>query len=184
VTLIHVDYGQKALVSERKAMRWFADKYGFQTYEGSMSFGFSNSHIMAGTPLATEAETNRLELRNLVLISYAASYAASVYTDAQDKAVILVGFHIEPLGAVFPDARTGYLGALERSINSATKVDIAIKTPFQFSTRFEILSEWSDFDPDLITHSHTCYENEVCGVCTHCIQKAEMVAELELKPIN
>lgn len=178
VTLLHVDYGQKAMQAERKAMRWFASKYGFKTYEGEMNFGFSGAHIMKGTPLGKVAETNRLELRNLVLISYAASYAASVI-DANDSVTILLGFHIEPEGAAFPDARTTYLAHLESSINKATEIEIFLETPFEYKTRLMVLQEWGPYDADLFTHSHTCYEQVACGQCTHCVEKDSMIKQLE-----
>lgn len=179
VTLLHVDYGQKAMQAERKAMRWFASKYGFKTYEGAMNFGFSGANIMRGTPLGKVAETNRLELRNLVLISYAASYAASI-VDVDESVTILLGFHVEPAGASFPDARTDYLAYLEDSINLATKAVIRLETPFQYLTRLQILQEWGAFDPELLTHSHTCYEQVACGQCTHCVEKTSMIKQLEV----
>jgi 7-cyano-7-deazaguanine synthase in queuosine biosynthesis len=173
--LIHIDYGQKAALMERKAAMHFANKYNFGAYYTSMDLSFSKASIMKNVDMGLTQDQNRLELRNLLFLSYAASYAASTYTGSS----IYVGFHKEPLESTFLDAKSEYLKNLNTAIDLACDQKINFKAPFQLLSRKEILKTAMDFDPEIIWHSYTCYEEIECGKCIHCKQKDLMLKEIQ-----
>lgn len=175
ITLFHVNYGQKAVFQEQQAAQYFAVKYGTRVYSGTLDLGFSKATIMHGTAIGVEAETNRLELRNLALLGYASSYAASKYEDS----ILHVGFHVEPTGSGFPDAKTHYLQVLSTAIAKATDRTVQILAPLHSMTRLEILDMAYAIDPEVETHSYTCYESTQCGKCMHCQTKQQMFNEIK-----
>lgn len=177
LTLVHIDYGQKAVRGERQSALYFASKYGFSLGLLKADMGYSESHIMKGAPLAINSETNRLELRNPLLITLAASYAASVFPDSAANRLYL-GFHYEPPEACFPDARIEYLGSLERALRLACNTPTELRAPVHTLTRTELISKAVALDPEVLTHSYTCYQETVCGKCTHCLQLEEIKKEL------
>ena len=173
IELLHVAYGQKAALAERHVGQYFADKYGAKFTQHYIDMSYSKSSIMRNTAIG-DADSNRLELRNLLLISFAASYAASKY----EWANIHVGFHAKPEGRGFPDARSGYLQGLQDVIKQTTDTPIKLEALFKDLTRQEILEFGYNLDKEIITHSHTCYEEVPCGKCVHCVEKRKMVDTL------
>ena len=173
IRLLHVDYGQKAMLSERRALLHFATKYNLAHTFLTMDMSYSKATIMRNTGIG-DAESNRLELRNLALISYAASYAASMF----DNSKLYVGFHVEPPGSGFLDAKREYLHSLQQSINLATDRRVVLTAPLDTLTRQEIFSVGYQIDKDIVEYSHTCYEEVVCGKCTHCVEKEKMLKEI------
>jgi 7-cyano-7-deazaguanine synthase in queuosine biosynthesis len=171
--LFFVDYGQKAAQPELMAACYFGSKYDVKVTRRVLDMGYSTATILRGTVLGT-AQSNRLELRNVRLLSLAASYAATVYKSA----ILYVGFHKEPLDSGYLDAKTEYLTHLEKAFAAATSVPLAIEAPFSHMERHDILKLGHTLDPDILTHSHTCYEEKVCGECPHCLQKKAMIEGL------
>lgn len=174
ITLLHIDYGQKATEAESEAATFWAERYGLHVHFSSIDLSWSGATIMAGTEIGT-AETNRLELRNPLLLSYAAAYGASHADDVN----IFLGFHVEPEGSGFLDAKVEYLTHMAAALGAATDRHICIHIPFSHMTRKEILLLGLQHDHLLADRSHTCYETQTCGQCVHCVQKSEMLKELE-----
>ena len=176
---LNVDYGQKAVEGERKACDYFCEKYGIPMHFGSMHLGhFSNSSIMRGH-IGTREE-NRLELRNVALLSY-----ASVLCASKGGGRIYLGLHKEE-DNLYPDAHIDWLNpmrvALSLALPESTGVDII--TPFFSKSRLDIVMEAQEQDPEILTRSYTCYESpsisgSECGVCVHCIAKKEMLGAIK-----
>lgn len=172
IIVVHVDYGQKAAVSERISCEYFASLYSAQFVQLKADLSFSTSKIMMVGD-TSQKENNRLELRNPFLITLVASWAVSTIGDAD----LVLGFHLEP-DNVFPDATTTYLGSLETSLNLATKHKLHIQTPFAYNTRKQIFDWAYNFDRRIL-QAHSCYEHVPCGVCTHCKERSEFISTLE-----
>lgn len=181
ITLVHIDYGQTAVSSERAAARYYAKKYNTKTAWLKADFSYSSAHIMKHSlGRADKDNKNRLELRNPALITLAASYAASVCSSGS-TGILALGFHFEPEGAPFPDARIDFIPALEQSLNLASTVPLRLITPFSSWSRLEILKYAVGKDDSILTKSHTCYQVKPCGVCTHCRQRHYMMKELGIE---
>ena len=178
--LIHVNYGQKAAAPEIEAMIWFATQIDpdIKTTMLTADVSFSNASILRGNGIGETPEDNVLELRNLVLISLAASYASTKYFGGE--VTLYLGFHREPENSPFLDAQPEYLEHLSSSIRLASNLKFfTISTPFINSTRQQILQlGWSLLGENFLNMSHTCYEETTCGVCVHCKTKEEMVDNL------
>lgn len=175
--LIHVDYGQKAVEAERDAAAFFSVRYDCELLLGNLDMSFSRAKIMKGVDgVGATGNDNRLELRNPLLIMYAASLLASTQGDA----AIYLGFHQEPEGAAFPDARMGFIEPLGLAIHWATNTDIRLLAPFSNLTRQDIVERAAATDMALIEKSHTCYEAATCHQCLHCKEKATMLTNLGL----
>jgi 7-cyano-7-deazaguanine synthase in queuosine biosynthesis len=178
IEMIHIGYGQKAYDAERKAARHFAQEYGVKLAELHTDLRFSKARIMEGTPIGEHAPHNRLELRNVVLLSLAASYAATKY---DTHTVIYLGFHKEPADSTFLDAQTRWLASMAETLSLATTRMLTINTPFTHLTRDEILRVAINRDPSILTHSHTCYEAYPCGACWHCKEKERMIKTFDVE---
>lgn len=174
--LIHVNYGQKAVIPEAEAAFYFTAKYRLKVTRLTCDLGFSTSSIMCGSDLGVDKQDNRLELRNLVLISMAASYIAS--TNFEGDSHLYLGFHREPVDAPFPDARTEYLEPLQEALYRSTGAKVTLETPFANLTRLEILQQYLHYDEDILTRSYTCYEEVECGECVHCQEKKLLIQRL------
>ena len=131
---------------------------------------------MKDSEVGINQQDNRLELRNLVLISMAAAYIASTNFDGDSR--LYLGFHREPVDAPFPDARTEYLEPLQEALYRATGAKVTLETPFATLTRLEILQNYLCLDEDILTRSYTCYEERECGECTHCQEKNLLIQRL------
>ena len=98
VHTLFFDYGQKALEFERKASRDVATKLGYKWEEITINpFKWSNSSIVDSE---SEESYNSLylEMRNMIFVSYATSYAQSI------GAVKVYGAIIKPPEDPYPDA--------------------------------------------------------------------------------
>lgn len=170
ISLVHVDYGQKAAKPEYKAMRLFSNKYHIFCTQLRMDMTYSDSRIMTGD-IGRTGEQNRLELRNVALIAYVASYGASLHARPR----LHLGFHREPPGATFPDANAAYLIDLEHLLQRTTHRIVELCAPLSHLTRSDLFERAIRFDPNIVNMSYTCYEEEACGRCTHCIEKESML---------
>lgn len=171
--VLHFNYGQKAFLAERQAALYWCNKYDLELIPMTTDLSFSQATIMKGTSVGNR-ETNRLELRNLVLIAQAASFAASTF----NSSILYLGFHKEPYNSGFLDAKQNYLPYLRDTLDKATDRPVCLSTPFRDMTRQEILELGIKLDKEILTHSHTCYEPQTCGVCVHCIERANMIKRI------
>ena len=170
IELLHIDYGQKATPGEREALKRMADR-GFATTCLSMNIDYSNAAIMR-PGIATDRAANVLELRNPLLVAFAASYAASRY----NTSTLYLGFHWEP-DSVFPDASSNWLEPFQASLLLATHKSVLLSAPFAELPRSQVFEKGLALEPQLATLAHTCYEAEACGQCTHCKELEAMQQE-------
>lgn len=181
ITLVHVDYGQHALASERAAARYYAKRYNLEFVKLKTDFSFSSAEILKRSSGSADVDVNnRLELRNVALITLVASYAASTVPEGTTS-MLALGFHQEPANAPFPDARPDFLLPLEYSLNLATNSPIRLLAPLVTKTRTEILKFAIGKDRSILMRSHTCYKKVPCGVCTHCYQREQMLKEIGIE---
>lgn len=177
IILMHFDYGQKAAAGERRAAQKLVDKYPRCRLVGICGpemYAYSTAAILNSSVKSTEdRRSSMLELRNPLLLVYAASYWAS----RGEEYSLWLGFH-EELDDVFPDARAGWLLNAEAVINSASHIRGRVRAPFKDDPRIKIFQLGLKLDPDLVQIAYTCYESKVCGVCTHCKALKEMTEEL------
>lgn len=181
ILLIHVDYGQKAVVSERTAALRQIEYYGLTTelVTLKMDMSYSGAAIMPNTDLGTgEAKNNVLELRNPTLMLLSASYLASVYPGVQHY--LYVGLHREPKGSPFKDAiHYLYVDKVNALINTllGNGSSVLVRAPYKNGSRQSLFhkllnAQGMDF---IRNYVHTCYEQVPCGKCTHCIKLEEMI---------
>lgn len=188
ILVIHVDYGQKAVVAERESALKQIEYYGIpnELVTLKMDMSYSGSAIMPNTDLGTDvAKNNLLELRNPTLLLLSASYLASVYPQTQHY--LYIGLHREPKDTPFRDAvHFFYVNRLNSIINTLLggESNVLIRAPYKNGSRLSILKKLVaargvDFVRDYV---HTCYEEVACGTCTHCVKLESMldvIAELK-----
>jgi 7-cyano-7-deazaguanine synthase in queuosine biosynthesis len=178
--ILHVDYGQKAVIGEKQSTKYFSTKYGIEPLWITISNleGYiTGTSILKGGPESLGnskgmTEMNRLENRNSVLLSIAVMLVAS-----NGGGRIFVAFHREPEDAPFPDATKGFLTTFKHSVSTSTRARIEVRAPFQETnwTRDRIFDYgYRKGGKEFLDMSFTCYESvttEECGVCAHCILK-------------
>jgi 7-cyano-7-deazaguanine synthase len=179
LTALHIDYGQKAFDSEARANEYFCGKYGvpLKTIATDLrNIAFSN--ILQGSEVATKQEQNRLEGRNIILISLAATWAST--TRATD---IFIGYHKEPPNAPFPDATLAAYQNMDIVLRTAYRPELHLLAPFAKLSRLEVFKTGLYRDNEIGTKTFTCYEGgvEECGECIHCSTKKQMLVELGLE---
>lgn len=175
VDLIHVDYSQKAYKSELVTAFSYAKEYNRKLHKLCVDLSFSKARIIINSPIGESQNDNKLELRNFIFISMAASFIAS---NNMNPANLYLGFHEEPEDAPFPDARTKYLSTLEYAIQLAGVSGVYLKTPFSKYSRKKVAKIGYDLDKDIFTKTHTCYEGIECNKCIHCKEKEKIMREL------
>lgn len=115
--------------------------------------------------------------RNLIFLSYAASYAYTV-----GAGTILTGVGQADYSG-YPDCRDDTIKALEKALNLGMESDIRIETPLMFKNKAETFKLAYDlggmeFLDLIVSKTHTCYEGEHdvlypwgygCGRCPSCL---------------
>lgn len=170
---LFVRYGQKAVELEQKACEYFCTKYSVKLHVLEVPLSqISESAILSGSVLANDPSINVLDGRNVSFLSLAAMLGSKLKVDT-----LSLGYHLEPENTAFPDATRNCVAAFQRLLNTAYVHKMYIHTPFSDWTRQEIVRWSMNEDPEILEMSHTCYENVFggCGVCTHCVQKTEMM---------
>lgn len=176
---IHFQYGQVATQNELESVHHFTNKYGVPL------------RVITGLPLSQLAASritggkggDKLEGRNVVFAMLAAMHAAEIGCDK-----IALGFHAAPVGGVvgqalqtitstvFPDTTEYALVAMQKTISECYSARLQLIAPFMHRSRLDIFREVVQLDPELFTHSHTCYEAVAggCGKCSHCLQQTAL----------
>jgi len=184
--VLHFNYGQKAFKGERLAVNYFCEKYGIKRVENSSYFDFSSTGNVLLTGMGPSVgdspeaiNKNKLECRNLVLLSMVVSLVASF-----GGGDIYLAYHKEPIDAPFPDATSLFLSKFRSLVEYSTGEEVRILAPFQehdFSRQL-IFNYGLKKDPEFVEKSFTCYEStdEVkCGSCAHCLLENEMLSKKE-----
>lgn len=174
---LHVNYGQKAYLAEARSVEYFCQKYDVPVKTMNVDLrSIAHAAILYGSSVGVKQEENRLEGRNVVLISLAATYASTI-----GAGVVYVGFHNEPVDAPFPDATLDFLRIMMPVLAKAYRPSLLLDAPFVAMSRLEVLRSGLRRDEEILTRSYTCYEEgyQECGRCVHCKTKQEMLAQLE-----
>lgn len=114
--------------------------------------------------------------RNLIFLSYAASYAYTVGADT-----ILTGVGQADYSG-YPDCRDDTIKALEKALNLGMESNLRIETPLMFKNKaqtFEMAYDLGgkEFVDLIVKNTHTCYEGDHdelhewgygCGICPSC----------------
>lgn len=172
VAAIFFKYGQKAWRQELKAVCHFCNKYEVPVKLFEVPINqIAESRILLGS----DATQNKLEGRNAIFVMLAATYAARMGYDQ-----LVLGYHIEPDNAPFPDATGAAVQAMQAVLDAAYSSSIAIVTPFGTQSRTDVLKFGHAMDSDFLTHTHTCYEaiDGGCRSCVHCRQRSVMIRNM------
>jgi 7-cyano-7-deazaguanine synthase len=119
--------------------------------------------------------------RNIVLLSYALSWAESVHAD-----YIYIGAHTQDYSG-YPDCRPEFLKAFQNMANLGTRRgaegrQIELKYPIINMAKSEIISKGKELDvPFELTWS--CYEggDKACGKCDSCVFRLKGFDEVGLE---
>jgi 7-cyano-7-deazaguanine synthase len=187
--VLHLQYGQKAFYGERSAVEFWCRKHKVELFESKtqLDFSFSNSSLLWGNETSIgdspEAiEGNKLECRNVVLLSMGLAIVAS-----HGGGTVYIAFHKEPHPPPFPDASENFRQFFGSGVKHSTRETIEIKAPFARMDREEIFNYgYSIGKQEYIDRSFTCYEGiggRECGECSHCLLKKEFVRRLKDVPM-
>jgi 7-cyano-7-deazaguanine synthase len=175
---IFFDYGQIAVNEEWNSVAYFCAKYNVSLRLFELPLNeITSSRIMqpsVHTLIVKEAEiTDKVEARNVIFVMLAGIYAQTVGCDA-----IALGCHAQPEDHPFKDASPPALATMQGVLNTAYSKPIKLRFPFITMTKAEIVEHGVGLDPEILTKTHTCYTNILggCGECSHCRQKAEIIA--------
>lgn len=176
---LFIDYGQKAIIGERHAVKYFCKKYNVPLTIMKMELNkIATSNIMKGTAVGSRPSRNILEGRNAIFATLATTFAATKKTKN-----IYFGFHVEPKASQFEDAKMKFVKQFNEFVDSYLRKNhknIRLITPYSKMTRQEIFERSFDMDDEIITRSFTCYEPgyKECGECVHCRLKTRMLDSL------
>jgi 7-cyano-7-deazaguanine synthase len=176
IAFLHISYGQRTEVRERKAFNDLADHFGVtQRLDVSIEYlaKIGGSSLTDSNIIVTEADleskeipTSYVPFRNANMLAIATSWAEVLGADA-----IYVGAVSEDSSG-YPDCRPEFFDAFQQTINTGTKPDtnIEIRTPIIHLSKAEIVKKGIELDAPLgLTWS--CYRNEdlACGTCDSCV---------------
>ncbi len=119
--------------------------------------------------------------RNLIFLTYAASYAFTRGIRDLVTGVCQTDY------SGYPDCRDATLKSLERALGLGLEYDeggLVIHTPLMFMTKAESVAWARELGAlDSLAYSHTCYEGDYppCGKCPACILRKKGFAEAGLE---
>lgn len=161
------DYGQLNVKSERECSLKCAEKLGFIHKEINIpNFEWSDSVLSGGN-----SESQYIPLRNLILISYALSYAESIGADE-----VYFAF-INPEGAYYKDTSPLFLQKLKEL---SMTFGIKVYAPFIKSYKGGLLKALARKHGIYREEVHSCnYGDEPCGKCGDCEALDEIFEDIE-----
>lgn len=175
LALLHISYGQRTELRERKAFNDIADHFGIERrLDVSIEYlaNFGGSSLTDDNIAVAEAElgskeipTSYVPFRNANMLSIATSWAEVI-----DAASIYIGAVAEDSSG-YPDCRPEFYEAFQQTINTGTKPEtrIEIRTPIIHLSKAEIVKAGIELGAPLhLTWS--CYRSETlaCGTCDSC----------------
>ena len=188
LAFLHVSYGQRTEVRERKAFNDLADHYRVTkrlvaSIEYLKSIGGSSLTddaipVSEANLAAQEIPTSYVPFRNAHLLSIAASWAEAI-----NARRIYIGAVAEDSSG-YPDCRPEFYEAFQRSIEVGTRPEthIEIVTPVINLRKSEIVKRGVQLGAPLeLTWS--CYraETRACGSCDSCALRLRAFAEANLR---
>ena len=175
LAFLHVSYGQRTEVRERKAFNDIGDFYGV---EQRLDISIEHLAMIGGSSLTdktidvTEANVESKEIptsyvpfRNANMLSIAVSWAEVIGATA-----IYIGAVAEDSSG-YPDCRPEFYDAFQKAIDAGTKPEthIEVRTPIIYLTKAEIVKKGIELNAPLHL-SWSCYSSEdlACGTCDSC----------------
>ena len=175
VAFLHVSYGQRTEVRERRAYNDIADHYGVEkrldvsiehlAKIGGSSLTDKNIDIAEADLGSTEVPTSYVPFRNANMLAVATSWAEVLGAGA-----IYIGAVAEDSSG-YPDCRPEFYEAFQKAIDTGTKpvTKIEIRTPIIHLSKAEIVKKGIELGAPLEL-SWSCYRSEdlACGTCDSC----------------
>lgn len=192
LALLHISYGQRTEVRERKAFNDIADHYGIEkridvsieylAKIGGSSLTDDKLAVAEADLESTEIPTSYVPFRNANMLAIATSWAEVIGATS-----IYMGAVAEDSSG-YPDCRPEFYDAFQQTINTGTKPEtrIEIRTPIIHMTKAEIVKKGLELKAPLhVTWS--CYRSErlACGTCDSCALRLRGFEQAgEIDPIN
>ncbi len=176
VSFVHMNYGQKTSVRERKSFDAIADHYKIPA-EKRKVIDMTFLKQIGGSSLTDDAITVKdykgdsdiipdsyVPFRNSIILSLAVSWAERI---SAQKLYIGANYEDSP---GYPDCRPSYYDAFNKVIKEGTKsADITILTPVISMKKKEIVMKGQELQVPWHL-SWSCYQSSdrSCGVCDSC----------------
>ncbi len=191
VSTVSVFYGQKH-DRELKSARKVAAYYGLSHYEFNLSpiFQYSNCSLLTGSDQeithmsyaeqirqnGTGKVSTYVPFRNGLMLSTAASLAASIYED--EEVELYIGAHADDAaGNAYADCSKAFLDKMSDAIAIGTYDKVHLVAPFAGKSKADVVAAGlAAGAPYQLTWS--CYEggDRPCGTCGTCIDRAAAFA--------
>lgn len=174
---VNFSYGANHNQRERECARLHCSQLGIELIEIDLGFmgKYFESSLLSGAdaiPEGSYADDNMkstvVPFRNGIMLSIAAGLAESRGL----KRVMIAnhgGDH-----AIYPDCRSGFIGAMDKAISEGTYENIRLYAPYTGLTKGEIACHGRDLGVDYST-TYSCYRGgeKHCGKCGTCVERRE-----------
>ena len=188
VAFLHISYGQRTEVRERKAFNDIANFYGVEkrldisieylAKIGGSSLTDKNMEVTEANLESKEIPTSYVPFRNANMLSIATSWAEVLGANS-----IYIGAVAEDSSG-YPDCRPEFYEAFGKTIETGTKPEtsIKIKTPIIALSKAEIVKKGLELNAPLHL-SWSCYRSEdlACGTCDSCALRLRGFAQAGVK---
>lgn len=188
IAFLHISYGQRTEMRERKAFNDIAD---FYTIEKRLDVSIEYLAKIGGSSLtdkkmevtgadleSKEIPTSYVPFRNANMLAIATSWAEVLGANS-----IYIGAVAEDSSG-YPDCRPEFYEAFEKTIEAGTKpeTNIRIKTPIIHLSKGEIVEKGIELNAPLEL-SWSCYRSEdlACGTCDSCALRLRGFANAGVK---
>lgn len=175
IAFLHISYGQRTEMRERKAFNDIADFYNIKNRLevsieylakiGGSSLTDSSIEVSEADLKSKEIPTSYVPFRNANMLAIATSWAEVLQATA-----IYIGAVAEDSSG-YPDCRPEFYAAFAKTIEAGTKPEtsIKIKTPIIHLSKAEIVKNGLELGAPLHL-SWSCYKSEdlACGTCDSC----------------
>jgi len=165
--LLYINYNQKALVGELESAKHFAKLFNSDLIVLKTNAYNDSKNPLLNGKVAINHSKNVLAVRNQLFLTIATIYAIN-----NNIKNIYLGFHKEPKGSKFHDAKKKFVDCYQELLRSQ-KLNIKIRVPFIKQTQLSYITK----NKSLISKSFSCYESKgkkECGKCTHCKHKKKL----------
>lgn len=156
---LHFDYGQRSREQEERCARKVCDKLGYEYHDVFLeSFQWTKSNFYKDGYV--DNETQELEYRNLVFLSYALSLAKAIGADCICAAIL------KSMGYV--DTSKKFLGLFNEICNLS---DIELRTPFSEYSKedlFDFAFDYGITTEEFFSCDNPLPDGEPCRKCPDC----------------
>lgn len=170
--MLLINYNQKAYKGELAAAKYFANITNSKLIIKKINSWNDVKHPLLKQGVMTDIHNkNVIALRNQTFLN-----EASIYCLNNSYQSIYCGFHVEPKGSKFYDAKQEFVVAYQNLLLTQ-KIKLKIVTPFANQTKEQYIH---NLNLTTIKKTFSCYESKTkkeCGKCTHCKQKAKFIKQ-------